>query len=58
MAKMFYCPAVIAHGLVRLFEQTGISIDEQDRWDIRKQHHDKTINLHSHIDVNGSSRQL
>ena len=56
--KMFGCSGGIAHSLVRRFEQTGMSIDAQDRRDVRKQLQDKTVNLHSHIDVSGSSRQL
>ena len=28
--KMFDCSRVIAHSVVRLYEQTGISIDAQD----------------------------
>ena len=43
---MFGCFKVIAHSLVRGFEQTGISIDALDRCDVRKQRKDKTINLH------------
>ena len=54
----FDCSGVIGHGLVRRFEQTGISIDAQDRRDVRKQCQDKTVNLHSRIDVRGSSLQL
>ena len=40
---MFGCLRVIAHSLVRRFEQTGISIDAQDRREVRKQRQDKTI---------------
>ena len=57
-AKMFGCSRVIAHSLVRRFEQTGISIEAQDRRDQRKQCQDKTLNLHSPFDVSTSSRQL
>ena len=56
VAKMFGCSCVIAHILVRQFEQTGISIDAQGH--IRKQLQDKTVNLHSNIDVGVSSKQL
>ena len=31
---------------------------KQDRRDLRKQRQYKTVNLHSYIDVSGSSRQL
>ena len=55
---MFGCSRIIAHSLVRPFEQTGISINAQDRWDVREQRQDKTVNLHSFVDVRGSSRQL
>ena len=55
---MFGCSRVIAHSLVRQFEQTGISIDAQDRRDVRKQCQDKTVNLQSRIDVSSSSWQL
>ena len=55
---MFGCSHIIAPGLVRRFEQTGISIDAQDRRDIRKQRQDKTDNLHPRIGVSSSSRQL
>ena len=48
---MFGCPDVIAHSLARQFEQTGISIDAQDRRDVRKQRQDKAVNIHSRIDV-------
>ena len=58
MAKMFGCSCVIVHSLVRRFEQTGISIDAQDRRDVRNQRQGKTVNLHTRIDVSGSSRQL
>ena len=57
-ANMFGCFHIIAHCLVRRFEQTGISIDAQDRRDIRKQRQDKTVNLRPRIGVSGSSRQL
>ena len=57
-AKMFGCSRVIAHNLVKQFEQTGISIDAQDRRNVRKQHQDKTVNLQSRIDVSSSSWQL
>ena len=42
-ANIFGCSRVIAHSLVRRFEQTGISIDAQDRdrFDVRKQRKDK-----------------
>ena len=49
---MFGFVDVIAHSLVRQFEQTGISIDAQDRRDVRKQRQDKTI------DVSCLSQQL
>ena len=55
---MFGCSRIIAHSLVRPFEQTGISINAQDRWDVREQSQDKNVNLHSCVDVRGSSRQL
>ena len=55
---MFDCSQVIAHSFVRRFEQTGISIDAQDRRDVRKQRQGKTVYLHSRIDVRGSSQQL
>ena len=48
--KMFGCSRVIAHSLVRRFEQTGISFDAQDRRDVRKQLQEETVNLHSCID--------
>ena len=57
-AKMFGCSRVIARSLVRRFEQTGISIDAHDQCNVSKQCQDKNINLHSHIDVSGSSWQL
>ena len=57
-AKMFGCSRVIAHSHVRRFQQAGISTDAQDPRDVRKQHQDKTVNLHSHIDVSDSSQQL
>ena len=47
---MFGRSGVIAHSLVKQFEQTGISIDAQDRHNVRKQRQDKTVNLHSRID--------
>ena len=43
-AKIFGRSGVIAHSLVRRFEQTGISIDAQNRRDVRKQRQDKTVN--------------
>ena len=44
-ANMFGCSRIIAHSLVRRFEQTEISIDAQDRRrDVRKQRQDKTDN--------------
>ena len=49
---------LIAHSHVRWFEQTGISMDAQDRRDLRKHRQDKTVNLHSPIDIIGSSPQL
>ena len=55
-AKMFECFRVIAHSLVRRFEQTGVYNDAQDRRDVRKLRQDKTFNLHSRIDISGSSR--
>ena len=55
---MFGCPGVIAYSLVRWFEQTGKSKDAHDRCDVRKQRKDKTVNLHSCIDVSSSSQQL
>ena len=58
VAKTFGCSRVIAHSLVRRFEQTGLSIDAQDLGDVRKQRQDKTVNLHSCIDVSDSSLQL
>ena len=57
-AKMFGCSRVNAHTLMRWFEQTGISIDAQGQRKVRKQRQDKTINLHSRIDLSRSSRQL
>ena len=48
---MFGCSRVVAHSLARQFEQIGISIDAQDRHDIRKQCQIKTVNLHSHIEI-------
>ena len=47
-AKMLGCSRVIAYSFVRRFEQTRL----------RKQHQDKTGNLHSHIAVSDSSRQM
>ena len=58
LAKMFGCSRIIAHSLVRLLEQIGISINAQDKSDVRKQCQDETVNLHSRIDVSGSSHQL
>ena len=58
MVKMFGCSGVIAHSLVRRFEQKGISIDAQDRRDVRKPRQDKTVNLLSRINLSGSSWQL
>ena len=58
MQRMFGVSGVIAHNLVRWFEQTGISIDAQDHPKVRNQHQDKTVNLHSLIDVSVSSPQL
>ena len=55
---MFGCSRVISHSHLRQLQQAGISTDAQDRRDVRKQHRDKTVNLHSHIDVSGSSQQL
>ena len=52
------CSRFIAQGSVRWFEKSGISIDTQDRCDIRKQHQDKTYNLHSRIGASGSTQQL
>ena len=52
------CSGVIAYSPVRPFEQTGISIDAQDQRVIRKQCQNKAVNLHSRIDISGSSRQL
>ena len=49
---------VIAHSLVRRFKQTGISVDAHDKRDVIQQRQYKAINLHSHMDVSGSSRQL
>ena len=57
-AKMFGCSRIIAHSLMRLLEQIGISIDAQDKRDVRKQCQDETVNLHSRINVSGSSHQL
>ena len=55
---MFGCSRVIADSLVRRFEQTGISIDAQDRLNARKHRQDKTVYLHSRIDVSRFSQQL
>ena len=49
---MFGCLRVIAHSLVRRFEQTGISIDAQDRREVRKQRQDKTIEPVHEISIN------
>ena len=59
-AKLFGCSRIIAHSLVRRFEQIRISMHRIDRRDVRKQSQDRTISLHwvSRIDVNYSSRQL
>ena len=54
---MFGHSGVVAHSLVRRFEQTGMSIDAQNRRDVKKQRQDKTVNLHTRIDVCSSSRQ-
>ena len=35
-----------------------MSIDAQDRRDVRKQRQAMTVNLHSHIDVSGSRQEL
>ena len=43
---------------MRRFQQAEIYTDAQDRGDVRKQRQDKTVNLHSSIDVSGSSQQL
>ena len=56
--KMFGCSRVIGHSLLRRFRETGISFDAQDRRDVRKQLQEETVNLHSRIDVSGSSRQV
>ena len=42
MAKMFGCSHIIGHSLVRRFEQTGMSVDAQNRRHVRKQRQDKT----------------
>ena len=55
---MFGCSLVIADSLLRRFKQTEISIDAQDQRNTRKQRQDKTVNLHSRIDIIGSSPQL
>ena len=55
---MFGRSGIIAHSLMRPFEQTGISIDAQDRRTLRKQRKDKTVHLHSRSDISGSSLQL
>ena len=47
-AKLLGCSRVIVHSLVRSFEETGISIDAQDRGDVMKRRRDKTVNLYSH----------
>ena len=47
-----------ANSLVRRFEETGIYIDPQDRRDVSKQYQDKTVYLHSRMDVSGSSPQM
>ena len=39
-AKIFGCSCVIAHSLMRRFKQTGVSVDAQDRPEIRKQRQD------------------
>ena len=48
---MFGFYRVIADSLVRQFEQTGISINAQDRRYVRKQRQDKTVYLHPRIYV-------
>ena len=50
-AKRFSCTHVIAYSLVRLFEQTGISINAEDIQRKDTQCQDKIINLYSRIDV-------
>ena len=55
---MFGYSRLVVHSLVKRFEQTGMSIDAQDRRDFRKQSQENAVNLHSHIDLSGSSRQL
>ena len=55
---MFGCSSIIVYSPVRRFQQEGISTDAQDRRDVRKQCQDKTVNLHSRIDVSGSSQHL
>ena len=50
------CLVALTLSLMRGFEQTEISIDAQDHQDVRKQRQDKTVNGHSHIVANGSSR--
>ena len=42
--KDVVCNGLMAHSLVRWLEQTGISIDAQDRHNLRKQRQDKTVN--------------
>ena len=56
--KVFGCSRVIAYNLVRRSEQTEISMDAQYRRDVRKQHLDKAVYLHSYICVSSSSPQL
>ena len=58
---MFGCSHVSVHSLLSCLQQVGISSDEQDRRDVKKQRQDaqdKTVKLHSRIDVSGSSQQL
>ena len=55
MAKMFGCSHFIAHRHMRRFQQAGKSTDAKDRRDVKKQRQDRTVNLHSRIDVSGSS---
>ena len=57
-AKIIGCSRVLAHSLMGRFEQTRISIDAEDRCKVRKQCQDKTVNLHSCIDVGSFSWQL
>ena len=54
---MFGHSGVVAHSLVRRFEQTGMSIDAQNRRGERKQRQDKTVNLHTRIDVSSYTPQ-